>query len=322
MKTRFVVAGLIAVAIVAAIAARDRSGKNSSGNAQAAPTDFDTHWHDGRAEVDGYRLEVSRYGQHRTGQAAAIYVTEPFSSRHLVKVDDPKADARDTFDALKLNLTRDFQTGIYDYNTMVSVFVRSSDFSPVKVSFTSTEWCGNVYEEMRRTGNDWRQTVSSYFEGETGTANLSRPSSGLLEDELWIRLRGLREPFLEAGETREIQLLPGAFHRRIAHRPAKWATATIERLKRTESVNVPAGNFECDVYVLRLDDREGYFHVESAYPHRIVVWDWRSANTNGRPAGVERGELTGSDRVVYWEMNRNGDQKNLKRLGLRPIPIP
>ncbi len=322
MKTRLVVATLIAVAIVAAIAAKNRGGTPRSGSAEAASTDFDAHWHDGKAEVNGYRLELTRYGQNRTGQAAAIYVTEPFSARRLVKVENPEESSGDTFDALKLNLTRDFQTGVYDYNTMVSVFVRSSDFTPVKVSFASTEWCGNVYEELRRTGNGWRQTISSYFEDESGSATLDRPSGGLLEDELWIRLRGLRGPFLEPGETREVPFLPGTFHRRLAHRPAKWTTATIERLKGAERVTVPAGSFECAVYVLRLDDREGYYHVETEYPHRIVVWDWRAANTGGRPGGVERGELTGTDRVVYWELNRNGDQKNLKRLGLRPIPIP
>jgi hypothetical protein len=82
--------------------------------------DFDSHWHDGRAELNGYRLKVSRYGQERNGRAVLIYVTEPFSESKRVKVEDWKKNPEDTFDALKLNMIRDFQTGIYDYNTMVT----------------------------------------------------------------------------------------------------------------------------------------------------------------------------------------------------------
>jgi hypothetical protein len=319
MKTRLLLAAALSIAVVTTLAVRNRDSVPVAG--AAAEPDFDSHWHDGRAELDGYRLEVTRYGERRTGQATAIYVTEPFSKKNLVKVDDHTRDPADTFDALKLNLTRDFQTGIYDYNTMVSVFVKSADFSPVKASFSSMEWCGNVYEELRRTGATWHQCISSYFEGETGEATLEHPANGLLEDELWIRLRGLRGPYLEPGERRTISLLPGSFHRRLAHRTATWSKATIERLPKPENVTVPAGTFACSVYAVNMENREGRFLVETAFPHRIVLWEWKPTATRG-PGSAERGELTGTDRVAYWRMNGNGDERNLERLGLRPIPIP
>src|SRR5437868_2578401 len=125
-----------------------------AGCAAAAPVpardpEFGAWWHDGRAELDGYRLVVQRYGHPRAGQGVLVYVTEPFSIRSRVKVDDPARHPNDTWDVLKLNAVRDFQTGIYDYNTMVSMFVRSDDLVPVKVSFSSAEWCGHVYEELR-----------------------------------------------------------------------------------------------------------------------------------------------------------------------------
>jgi len=88
---------------------------------------FDSYWHDGKAELDGYRLTIARYGQPRAGRGVLVYVAEPFSESQRVKVDDPRQDPADTFDAFKLNLVRDFQTGIYNYSTMVSVFVRSAD---------------------------------------------------------------------------------------------------------------------------------------------------------------------------------------------------
>src|SRR5439155_14322015 len=134
--------------------------------AAAAPDAFDSVWHDGRAEVDGYRLTISRYGAERRGRAVLVYVTEPFSASQHVKVDDPARHAGDVVDVLKLNLVRAFQTGIYDYHTMVSLFVRTADFEPLKLSFTSAEWCGNVYEELRFDPAAVVQHVASYFEGE------------------------------------------------------------------------------------------------------------------------------------------------------------
>ena len=111
---------------------------------RAADPSFDSYWHDGKAELDGYRLELTRYGAPRPAQAVMIYVTEPFSISKHVKLDDPSRSPQDVVDVLKLNLVRDFQTGIYDYNTMVSLFVRTSDLEPLKESVTSAEWCGTV----------------------------------------------------------------------------------------------------------------------------------------------------------------------------------
>src|SRR5436853_3101510 len=104
-----------------------RSGTSAAPGVEPA---FGAYWHDGKAEIDGYRYSVTRYGQARRGEAVAVYVTEPFSRSKNVKVDDPSRSPGDTFDVLKLNLVRDFQTGIYDYNTMTSLFVRSADLEP------------------------------------------------------------------------------------------------------------------------------------------------------------------------------------------------
>src|ERR1041385_3266626 len=150
----------------------------------AADPDFDSYWHDGKAELNGYNLTVSRYGQPRKGHAVLAYVTEPFSESKRVKVDDPNKNPSDTFDAFKLNAVRDFQTGIYDYNTMVSTFVRSADLTPVKISFSSAEWCGHVYQELLFHPTKIAGQYISYFEGETGPRNLSNNPTGVIEDHL------------------------------------------------------------------------------------------------------------------------------------------
>ena len=105
---------------------------------------FERHWQDGRAEVSGYRLSVVRYGATRVGQAAMIVVTEPFRVSARVKADDPSRRPSDVADALKMNLTRDFQTGVYDYNTMTSLFVLARSAAPSRSRRCSARPSGPV----------------------------------------------------------------------------------------------------------------------------------------------------------------------------------
>jgi hypothetical protein len=282
----------------------------------AAPVqgvDFSGHWHDGKAEMDGYRLKVNRYGEERTGQCVMIYVTEPFSESKRVKADYPDRSPEDSFDALKLNLVRDFQTGIYDYNTMVSVFVRSSDFSPVKLTFTSAEWCGHVYDELLFYPKKITGRFFSYFEGESGETNLKNHDGGLVEDNLFIVLRGLRGHYLEPGASKRVRFLPGVYYGRLAHKPLEWEDAKVSRLEGTKTIDVPAGSFESIVYTIETGGgRTGTFYIESEYPHRIIRWEMLP--------DIE-GELTGSKRLAYWKLNKNGDEQQLRDIGLEP-PVP
>ena len=276
----------------------------------AGDPDFSSYWHDGKAELDGYRFTISRYGQPRKGQGVLIYVTEPFSESKRVKVDDPGKNPPDTFDAFKLNLVRDFQTGIYDYNTMVSVFVRSADLTPVKLSFSSQEWCGNVYEELLFNPGRITGHLDSYFEGESGPRNLDSVTNGLCEDALYIVLRGLRGEFLKPGEKTSVPLLPSVYGLRLSHKPLTWTTAEITRLAEPQVVTVPAGKFDTIVYTITIaDGRGGKFFIEQAYPHRIVRWDLSPDLA---------AELTGSTRLEYWKTHSNGDESYLKQLGLKP----
>ena len=278
----------------------------------AAPGFADTfgdHWRDGRAELDGYRLRVTRYGQERRGTAVMVFVTEPFSESKRVKVDDPSARPDDTFEALKLNLVRDFQTGIYDYNTMTSVFVHADDFRPSKVSFSSAEWCGHVYGERLFYPRDVRLMYRSYFEDESMEGRLARPADGIPEENLFVLLRGLRGDYLPPGGRRTVSLLPSAFVSRLTHARLRWLDATIERDARPLRVTVPAGTFDVMRYTVRIDDgRTGRFDVEAAYPHRIVRWEL---------APDVEGVLAGSARLPYWKLNHEGEESYLDRLGLR-----
>ncbi len=295
----------------------------SASPAPAPDPPFGSYWHDGKAELDGYRYTVTRYGQLRRGQCTAIYVTEPFSRSKRVKVDDAARNPNDTFDVLKLNLVRDFQTGIYDYNTMTSLFVRSDDLEPVKASFASMEWCGNVYEELRVDPGLVSQRLSSYFENESTSQDVRRPKDGLLEEELYTRLRGLYGDYLAPGQAKTVPFLMSAFRRRLTHQPLRWTSARIERAPAPRGVRVPAGGFSTAVYTVKIQDGpEGLFFVDRAYPHRVVRWEWRQVTGRGRwgADSNDSGELMGSARMSYWKLHGEGDESYLRRLGLRPEP--
>ena len=291
-----------------------------SGEARSEPTTsevgFDARWHDGRAELDGYRYSIVRYGAKREGQAVMIFVTEPWSESKRVKVEDHLRNPADTFEVLKLNLVRDFQTGIYDYNTMVSLFVRTRDFSPVEVSFSSAEWCGHVYHKVRFDRDAVTEELRSYFEGESGDRSLKRVEPGIPEEALFVLLRGLREDYVGPKGRRDIELLSGMMESRLRHRPLAWTRARIERT--SESVSVPAGTWTSAIlYVVTLNDgRTGRFWVEPTGDRRILKWTWTGPGVNTESS--ETGELTGSFRTAYWKENGPGDDRLLRSLGLRP----
>ena len=291
--------------------------------APAAEPDFNATWRDGKAELDGYRLTLTRYGEPRAGTAVAIYVTEPFDRVRHVKVDDPASEPARVVDVLKLNFVRRFQTGIYDYHTMSSLFVRSDDLAPLKLVFASGEWCGQVYEELNWGGTRLTARLASYFEGESGERSFAWKPGALVEDELMIRLRGLHGHSLGAGEKETVPFLASAFYRRLTHQPLEWTSATIARATDDEFVVVPAGRFACHVYVVRVaDGREGRFWIEAVHPHRVVRWRWTAAagGRRGRPAeALDAGELTGSDRLEYWKLHQVGGEAYLERLGLAPV---
>ena len=209
----------------------------------AAPPDFWPHWSDGKAEMNGYRLVQPRYGAKRAGTAVLIYVTEDFSDSLRVKADPGKHPASDVYPVLKLNAVRDFQTGIYDYNVMTSTFARVAPGWPIaKVSFSSQEWCGNIYHQLIPRAGRIDGILHSYFDGEAdGRDDLPMPDGGVMEDAVPILIRGWMGEWLSRGETRTVPFLPSLLRSRLQHRRLAWGQATVARAKAPSRVTVPAG---------------------------------------------------------------------------------
>lgn len=276
------------------------------GSAQAE-SPFWGHWSDGQAELSGYELVQPRYGEQRKkAYAVLVYVTEPFSRSRLVKVDRYDRNNPDHTTVLKLNHVRKFQTGIYDYSVMTSVFADPAQgFRPLKITFSGQEWCGHVFEELAFK-DGVKLDLNSYFEGETTQTQLAAQDS---EDALFIQIRDLASQALTR-PTLSATRLDSALHRRLRHQSAKANTMGVSWGEKT-STTVPAGSFETwPATWKRADGTSCTAQVESPYPHRIVAWSCSDG---------ESARMTGSMRSPYWRQNGEGDEKLLEKLGL-PVP--
>jgi hypothetical protein len=276
----------------------------------ALAQDFWAHWGDGKAELNAYRLKQPRYGAVRDGTAILVFVTEDFSDSLRVKADPGRHPPAEVYPVLKLNEVRDFQTGIYDYNVMTSVFARVAAGWPVaKVSFSSQEWCGHVYHQILPGSGRVGGAFHSYFDGEAdGTEDLALPRDGVFADALPILLRGWRGAYLKPGETRTVPLLPSLLSSRLAHRRLAWGRARIARSAETSQLAVPAGTFAVTTWIVA---EEGggttSYAFESAPPYRLV----KVAGQDGVAL-----ELLGSTRLAYWKLNAPGGETHLRELGL------
>jgi hypothetical protein len=295
------------------------AGLTAPAGAGAFGDDFWNHWGDGQAELATYDLTYPRYGELREGTAVTIFVTETFSDEARVKADPGVHAKSDEFPVMKLNLVQDFATGIYDYNMMTSVFVALASRhgrgagAASKVSFSSQEWCGQVYHQILPGEESLRHQVHSYFDGEADQNNtLSYPEKGLLEDVLLHWARGLAAPFLTPGEERDVTVLRSTESSRILHRPLDWAPGRLSRGSATKEITVPAGTFEVETLRVEIggdDARTWTFFVDTEKPRLIVRWE----STDGR-----RADLVAATRMKYWEMHGNHDEDALATLGLTP----
>jgi hypothetical protein len=270
---------------------------------------------DGKAEIASYDLVQPRYGEQRAGTAVLIFVTEDFSWSERVKADPGQHPERDIRKVMKLNHTRDFQTGIYPYHVMTSVFARLDGgdqmdlWDPVKITFSAQEWCGMVYDELTMGPRAAHLTAHTYFDGDTRPpATYAVPADTLYGGALPIVLRGLDGAWLAPGASRRVPYWAPQVEWRFAHASPTVGAATVSRAAEPATVTVPAGAFSVDTYTVAVEGGPTTtWQVESAAPHRIVAW---SSSTG------EAAKLRGSDRLPYWQLNKPGDEVHRARVGL------
>jgi hypothetical protein len=239
-------------------------------------------------------------------------VTEDFTRAGRVKTD---GGHHDEFPVVKLNAVRDWQTGVYDYNVMTSTFLPLDGSVrrgiPTKVSFSSQEWCGHIWEQMRIDGSAAGRTSHSYFDGEADHfETLAIPDGGTFADAMPLLVRGLVGELLQPGEQVEVPWLRSAMNRHLNHENTLWGLALLSRSTETTELRVPAGDFLVETWTATDATGSTTWFVEAAAPRRLVAWE----TSDG-----ERAELTGELRSSYWNQNKPGDETLRAKLGLRPV---
>ncbi len=280
---------------------------------------FWSHWGDGKAELAGYDLTYPRYGEMRSGTAITIFVTEVFSNSLRVKADPGKHPDSDVFPAMKLNVAKDFQTGIYDYNTMLSAYIALESLNgrpagaATKVSYSSQEWCGHVWHQLLFDDRSIRSMLHSYFDGEADVhKELEYPRNGITEDALLLWARGMTGPILIPGETRKVEVLTSLGNSREMHTPLSWNKATLSRARSPESLTVPAGTFQVERWSAEFEKgRLLTIYVEQDPPRRIIRWE---------SSGGETADLLRAGRLEYWKLTGREGEKELSKLGLHRRP--
>jgi hypothetical protein len=105
-------------------------------------------WNDGQAEVAFYRVErdFNQYGQpaEQSFLVGTYLVKHNFSAGQMTKATDRIA-GEPTF---KYALFYEFESGSYQYKRNYVTNARQRDLRPFKQSFTSFDWCSNLYEEF------------------------------------------------------------------------------------------------------------------------------------------------------------------------------
>ncbi|MEM8524817.1 MAG: hypothetical protein AAGG68_09240 [Bacteroidota bacterium] len=250
---------------------------------------FNDYWYAGKAEVNSYQLQQVQYGEIHDGDIVLVFVTEPFSESEQVKLDYPQEVGRDKVDILKLNSIRKFNTGIYDYSMMTSIFTpvdhNTYPYS-LKSTTSSQEWCGHSFTQLNLDGNKYRMQQFSYFEQEGDVDK--NVDAAILEDALFNHLR------LNGGELPlgDIDLIPSTIYTRLKHEKIRPTAATIRRTQ-SESKNTYIVEYQHYNRTLTID-------VEQNFPHKILAWS--EDNGEGLKTTARLKETLNTD---YWSKHNN-----------------
>ncbi len=294
------IASILALLLVAAGATKD-------------PKNFWDHWGDGKAELSSYKLTIPRYGEFREGHSVMIFVTEDVSRKTRIKVESQDVPQGERVPVLKLNRVVKFNTGIYDYSVMTSVFSAVEKefgrdyFGPMKISFTAQEWCGHVFQMLLPHEDEAQLEMHSYFQSEGDQRReIDLPTDAMYEDNLPIWIRELKGEVLQVGEKREIKILPSLWQLRAGHVKAAFKKGWIQK---EEAGQIEALDSQIDAWkwTWKIDDRTETWCVEKAAPSRILKF----SSSDGT-----RGEIMKSVRLPYWQLHDNDDLHYRSELGV------
>ena len=250
---------------------------------------FKSYWYSGKAEITSYKLEQARYGEMRDGTAVLVYVTEDFLPDEQVKADTYN---KDNIPVLKLNATKNFNTGIYPYSIMQSTFYPVNNTThALKVTCSVQEWCGQVYTQLN-TKNQFEIESHSYFESE-GDQDFNVDKT-ILENEVWTQLR-VDPTSLPTGA---IEMIPSFEFIRLKHIELKAYKALAELTEDTYKISYPELN------------RTLTIHFNSSFPYNILSWEDTYKDGYGEASKELTTKAVKLETInsAYWSKNSNSDE--------------
>ena len=259
--------------------------------------EFKDYWYQGKAEITSYKLDQGRYGEVRPGTAVMIFVTEDFLPKAQVKADRQNPD---NIPVLKLNATKNFNTGVYPYSIMSSTFYPVyTEQHALKISQSMQEWCGQQYAQLNNR-REFEIMSHSYFEGEEDKEYSVAKTH--LENEIWTQLRISPEDL----PTGSIEIIPDFSYSRMKHVPLKayQATATSE-----------TGKYTLEYPELK---RSLVINYNPSFPYTIESWEETFKSGWGPKAKEITTKATkiNSIKSAYWGKNSNKDETLRADLGL------
>jgi len=269
------------------------------------PTEtFKRTWYAGKAEINTYALQQARYGETRNGEAALIFVTEDFSTEKLVKLDEPEKTG-DKVRVLKMNMTKNFVTGIYPYSMMLSVFTPVSgdgNIKTLKADCSSQEWCGQTFSQLQLKGNSYSWQLHSYFEKE-GEQD-KKLNAALMEDELWNRIR-INPSSLPQGK---VSVLPGLLWQRLSHIELKEEDAVLT-LSKADSFFIKDSGVQMYTIHYPSAQRTLQIYFQSAFPHEILGWqeNYPDGFGNNKKMLITKAVKKKTAWLDYWKHNALAD---------------
>jgi hypothetical protein len=253
----------------------------------AAPLsqEFKDYWYAGQAEISSYKLEQARYGEMREGNAVLIFVTEDFLPEIQVKADNQNSS---NIPVLKLNATKNFNTGIYPYSIMQSTFYPvSNNQHALKVSSSMQEWCGHIYAQLNNK-DKFNIMSHSYFQGEAD--ELYKLDKTILENELWTQLR-INPKSLPTGT---INVVPSFEYTRMKHVKIKAYKAEAQLADNTYTLNYKDLNRSLTLY------------FNPKFPYEILSWE--ETFKSGAQLMTTKATKLNTIKSPYWSKNNNASE--------------
>ncbi len=260
--------------------------------------EFQDYWYAGEAEITSYKLEQARYGEMRDGTAVLVFVTEDFLPKEQVKADYYD---KENSSVLKLNATKNFNTGIYPYSIMQSTFYPvTNNQHAIKISASVQEWCGQAYSQINNR-NDFEVMSHSYFQGEADQAFSIEKT--WTENELWTKLR--IDP--KSLPTGSLNIVPSLEYARLAHMDIKSYNANAELKNGAYTVTYPDLN------------RTLKINFNPKFPHEILGWEETMASGFGASTKILTTKATKLVLIKsdYWTKNGNSDENLRAKLKLQ-----